>query len=143
MASEARWGLKQYTYTTVALVGEQQELSPPRTPKKRLVLQVRVQRGGRLLENRAGQALRLAQMEVVGVITDLAMGPPDGSLDIVKFPMRRQAPETPHKAKRGAGREPGKPGWTLRLKRQQATSGADHHIAPLAGILHQGDHLCL
>src|SRR6266581_6064846 len=137
MASEARWGLKPYVYTTVALVSKEEEPSRPGSPKKRSVLQVRMQRGRRLLQGRDGQILGDPQMDIVGVIADLAMRAPGSLADALDLPMRRQAPQFAHKPKRRAGREPGKPGWSLRLKGQQAALGADHHIACLSRILHQ------
>src|SRR6266566_4952168 len=127
--------------TTVALVAAEEEPGPPGSPKKPQMLQVSVQRGGRLLQGRDRQALSLAQMDVVGVVADVAMRTPDGSRDVVEFAMRGQASHFPHKAKRRAGRQPGKPARTLRLKGQQPTSGADHHLMSLSGILHQRYHL--
>src|SRR2546429_8717869 len=116
MACGARSGLKQAVLTTVALVAAEEEPSPPGSPKKLQMLQVSVQRGGRLLQGCDRQALSLAQMDVVGVGADVAMRTPDGSRDVVEFAMRGQASHFPHKAKRRAGRQPGKPARTLRLK---------------------------
>ena len=103
MAWEGPFGIETYWHTTVALVSEEQEASRPGSLKKWSVLQVRVQCGGRLLQSSDGQALSLAQMDIVGVIADVPMGTPDGSRDVVEFPMRGQASPCAHKAKRGAG----------------------------------------
>jgi hypothetical protein len=130
-------GIETYSSTTVALVSGEQELSRPGPPKRQQLLQVRVQRGSSLLESRDGQALSLAQMDIVGVIADVAMRPPGSLTDALDLPMRGQAPHFAHKTKRRAGREPGKPGWAVRLKGQQAAFWTDQHIVPLSRILHQ------
>jgi hypothetical protein len=65
---------------------------PTRKPLSRpQELQVRVQRGGRLLEGRDGQVLGDPQADVVGVIADVAMRAPGSLADALDLPMRGQA----------------------------------------------------
>lgn len=60
----------------------------------------------------------------------------DGSFALTQFlPMSRQATLCAHKAKRREGRQPGKPGRCIWLKREQAVRGAEHHVVPLDPIL--------
>ncbi len=85
------FGFETQRNTTVALVLDEEELNRLGPPNSARLLQVGVQCGSRLLESRDGQALRPAQMDIVGVIANLAMPTPDSSRDVVEFPMCRQA----------------------------------------------------
>src|SRR6266566_3744028 len=141
MAWEARSGLKRQEALQWHLFQKRRSQAHPEPSKRPQVLQVSVQYGGRLLECRDGQLFGDSQMDIVGVIADVAMRAPGSLADTLDLPMRGQAPQFAHKAKRRAGHQPGKPGWTPRLKGQQAAFGADHHIVSLSRILHQRYHL--
>ncbi len=120
MAWEARSGLKPPASLQWHLFQKRRSQAHPEPSKRPQVLQVSVQYGGRLLECRDGQLFGDPQMDIVGVIADVAMRAPGSLADTLDLPMRGQASQFAHKAKRRAGREPGKPGWTPRLKGQQA-----------------------
>src|SRR6266700_2691574 len=115
MACGARSGLKRNSALQWHLFQTRRCQAHPEPSKRPQVLQVSVQYGGRLLECRDRQLFGDPQMDIVGVIADVAMRAPDGSGGVVELPVRRQAPQFAHKAKRRAGREPGKPSWTPRL----------------------------
>src|SRR5690242_12598366 len=102
--------------TTVALVGGKGEASPAAQPQKEQLREVGLQGSRRLLKHLAGQIRRVSEPLIVGVIADLAMGPPDGIGQALALAMGGEAAGLSHKAKRGAAREPSKPVGRIGLK---------------------------
>src|SRR6266513_4888138 len=105
MAWEARSGLKRSTSLQWHLFQKRRSQAHPDPSKRPQGLQVSVQYGGCLLECRDGQLFGDPQMDIVGVIADVAMGAPGSLADTLDLPMRGQASQFAHKAKRRRGRQ--------------------------------------
>src|SRR5579885_1849263 len=132
------FGIETCWYTTVALLFENGGLSQPRklsisegsASREAQLRQVSVQRVSSLLQDSNGQMLIGCQRQVVAVIADLSMSTPGASRG-GPLVMSGKVALFAHKAKRGLLCNPGKPLRGIRLKREHAVLGTDHHGASL------------
>ncbi len=111
-------------------------MSPASVLRKQELLEVGLQGGGGLLEHADSQVRGVSEPLIVGVIADLAMGPPDRVGQARDLSMSGEVTLFPHKAKRRVALKPSKPVGRIRLKAQPSFLWTDQHVVPVAAIFH-------